>query len=159
MIMRKYCKLLVGLIVFLNISSCKDIYNICNTNTIVTEKSGFYRITNGVEGAAYAPLFTLISINATSAIYHDIVNISRFTLTLNPLLDSAKFAIYINLNSSPDTITFFYTSLPFAVSPDCGSVYVNNLSKVLVTKHHLDSARVINNIINTQSTENVKIYF
>ena len=159
MIKRKFCKLLVGLIVFFNISSCKDIYNICDTNTIVTEKSGFYHIMNGVEGATYAPSFSLLSINATSPVYNNIVNISKFTLALNPLLDSAKYALYINTNYSPDTITFFYTSQPLAISPDCGSVYVNNLSKVLITKHHLDSARVTNSIINTQSTENVKIYF
>lgn len=145
--------------IFIIISSCKDIYNICETNTIVSEKTGFYHIVNGVEGATYAPSFSLFSLNATNPVYHDVMNLSKFTLTLNPILDSAKFNLFINSSLSPDTITFVYTSQPFTVSPDCGSIYVNNLTKVSVTRHHLDSARIINNIVNTQSGENVKIYF
>ena len=154
-----FSKAASGLLLFSLFCSCKDEYTICDVNTSVAEKIGFYHLAGGIEQVAYAPSFTFQIPGAASPIYSALRNISKFTLPLNPLLDSAKYQISINSGASFDTITFVYSSQTRVINPQCGNIYVFNLARVSVTKHHLDSARIINHDINNVSGENVKIYF
>ncbi len=157
--MGQFIKTIVGLIMFVHFFSCTDTYTICDVNTGVYEKSGFYHITGGIEQVAYAPSFSLQPLGSTSPIYSNVATISKFSLPLNPLLDSAKYQLSVNLTAYPDTITFVYTNQPFTINPDCGNIYINTLTRVSVTKHHVDSATIVNNMVTNVSGENLKIYF
>lgn len=157
--MSKYSHTIYGLIFLLFMMGCKDEYTICDANLLVSEKSGFYRRSGGSEQAVSAPVFSLTGLGVPSSIYSNAQNISKFSIPLNPLLDSAKFVLSVNNNSTFDTITFKYNSHSVFISMDCGSSYFHNLSAVSTTRHRLDSISVINNVIDNVSGENVKIYF
>ena len=157
--MNKKIYTIPGFILIMCFSKCKDEYTICDFNTSVNEKSGFYHINGGIEQVAYAPSFSLSALGVPLAIYSAVPNLSKFSLPLNPLLDSAKFQLSINNNVTIDTITFFYNSHSMLLSPECGSIYVHNLTRIKTTKHKLDSVSISNGVINNISGENVKIYF
>jgi hypothetical protein len=123
----------------------------------VFERCGFYHITAGVEQPATPPLLTVQLLGSPSPFYTN-SGVTKFNIPLNPILDSAKYQLFVYPNSYPDTLTLVYTSQPFTVNPDCGSIYIHNLTRLSLTKHHLDSAIIVNNMINTTSGENIKIY-
>ena len=157
--MGKFTKIIVGITLIIHICSCTDTYTICDANTLVFERSGFYHISAGIEQVAYPPSFTLQTPGSAYPIYFNVGHISKFTLPLNPLLDSNKYQLFVYPNSTPDTLTFVYTSQPFSIDPDCGKIYIHNLTRVSVTKHHIDSVIISNRTINNVSGENLKIYF
>ena len=157
--MRQFTKIIVGLTLLAHFCACNDEYSICDVNTDVYEKTGFYHIAGGIQQVAYAPLFTLVSIGSVNPIYNNLPNISKFNLPLNPLIDSGKFQLYISSTSVPDTITFIYINRTFTINPDCGNIYIHNLTRVSVTRHHLDSVSIVNHDVNNVSGENVRIYF
>ena len=154
-----FIKLIIGCVLFFQFCSCTDTYTICEVDKNVNERTGFYRIVAGVEQVAYPPSFTLLLVGGTSPIYSNLSTISKFNLPLNPLVDSAKYQLFVYPNSSPDTVTFVYGSQPYTINPDCGGIYVFNLTRVSITRHHIDSAKIINATINNVSGENLKIYF
>ena len=148
-----------AILLMLILNSCKDEYTICDVSTNVAEKSGFYHVSSGVEQPINSSSFFLTQLGSSSPIYAAVNNLGRFSLPLNPLLDSAKYQISVNNNVTIDTITFVYTSQPLLINADCGTIYIQNLTRVWATKHKIDSVKISNNVINNTSGENLKIYF
>lgn len=156
--MGAFRKVIVGMILIVHFYSCHDTYTICDIDTNVFERTGFYHITSGVAQPAYPTSFTLQMVGGTSPIFSNVGGTTRFLLALNPLIDSAKYQLFFYPNSSPDTLSFYYSSQPYTVSPDCGSIYINTLNRVNITRHHVDSAVISNNTVTNVSGENLKIY-
>lgn len=154
---RNFIAVLIVATLFL--SSCLDQYNICDQSKTTDLQAGFYQKTGGVEAATPAPAFTLSILNSSSPIYDRQNNVSKFSFSLNPAVDSSKYFIRVSNSLPADTITFFYTSQNFTISPECGIVPIFNLTKISATLNTIDSVKIINAPVNTTSTENVKIYF
>ena len=150
---------IVFLLVSILFSSCKDEYTICDLPKDVNLKSVFYQTTGGVERAATATSFSLKQLSAADFIYKDVPNVSQFIIPLNPLTDTVKFRISISSSMPADTITYIYTTQLVNLSPVCGDVYVNTITKVSTTYNTLDSIKISNRSVNTTPAENVKIYF
>ena len=151
-------KRIILLFIVATFFSCKDEYTICDQDLTVAEKSGFYHISGGVEQVGFVPLFTLTALGSTTDIYSRAQNLSKFSLPLNPLVDSAKFRLSVGDNYT-DTVTFIYSNRSMTVSANCGIIYIHTLSFVKTTHHKLDSVRISNRIIDNVSGENLKIYF
>lgn len=149
----------VVIITSLFLGSCLDQYNICDQSKITDLQAGFYQRTGGVETVTAAPSFTLALLNSSSSTYNQQSGVSKFSLTLNQTVDSSKYFIKVSNSLPADTITFFYTTQNFTISPECGTVPVFNLSGVSSTLNTIDSVKIINPTINNTGTENLKIYF
>ncbi len=144
--------------ILLIFSSCKDDYTICDLSKVVVLKNGFYQFTSGIEKPVAASLFSLTQID-NSPVYNNVSNISKFNFSLNPAATSVKYQIITSAGSVPDTVTYSYNTENVQLSTNCGNVYVNTLTSVSTTTHTLDSIKIFNSTVNTESGENIKIYF
>ena len=147
-----------GLLIFIIYVSCKDEYTICDLPTTVRLKAGFYSNSNGVETETTAPLLNVTKLGSSTPDYH-IANASKFSLALNPILDSVSYIVSVDAPTVADTVTFVYSSQKVNISANCGDVYVNALARISTTTHAIDSIKISNSTVNTTSGENVKIYF
>ncbi len=121
-------------------------------------KCGLYHVNAGTETEAPAPLLMVTKLSSPTPDYA-IAMAPRFSLALNPIADSVQYQISVIQASTPDTVTFSYTSQLVNISAICGDVYVNNLIKVSTTMHTLDSVKTVSSTINTTTGENIRIYF
>jgi hypothetical protein len=140
-------------------SSCVDQYNICDLSKAVEFKGGFYAKIAGVENATQAAALSILPIGSNVYLYNQEPNISKFTLVPNPSADTSKYFIKVSNTLPADTISLVYTTQSVNLSPECGNIFVHNLTRVLFTTNSLDSVKIINTTINNTSTENVKIYY
>src|SRR5215217_5467849 len=129
----------LGILSSIVLTSCTDIYDICDLPRNVTFQAGFYQKVNGVETAAVAPDFSLTLIGTPVIIYGNQHNTSHFGLQLNPLVDSLMYSMSLGANYIADTITLVYSSRSILVSPECGSVYVHTLIRSRTTYNSNDS--------------------
>ena len=146
------------LLIFMFCISCKDEYTICDLPTTVRLKAGFYSNSSGSETETSAPLLNVVKLGSPTADYH-VANASKFSLALNPILDSVTYIVSLDAPPVEDTVTFVYSSQKVNISANCGDVYVNSLARISTTTHAIDSIKISNNTVNTTSGENVKIYF
>lgn len=153
-------RLLCGTALFLFIlSSCKDEYTICTLAKEVNFTSAFYRHVGANDVAVSAPVLSVFALNAPTSIYNRQANASSFLLPLNPAADSARYVIIVDDNTTSDTLTVVYTSQSTILSPECGSVITNNISRLYSTTHTIDSVKIISNAVSTTSMQNARIYF
>jgi hypothetical protein len=58
-----------------------------------------------------------------------------------------------------DTITVGYTTSTVVLSPDCGSIFNHNLTRVRTSTHVLDSIQIVDPFVRNSIVENVRIFF
>jgi hypothetical protein len=139
-------------------SGCQDQYTICNQNKDVVMKAGFYRISGGAPVGAVAPELSVSSILGTT-IFSRQTGVPAFTLTLNPVTDSVQYIIKMDNGLPNDTITVGYTTSTVVLSPDCGSIFNHNLTRVRTSTHVLDSIQIVDPFVRNSIVENVRIFF
>jgi hypothetical protein len=88
--------------------------------------------------------------------------VSRFTFPLNPLADSARYALQPDSAVGRfDTMVFYYRKRLQFLSNSCGYTYFYSLENIKSTLHLIDSVKLqngdVNNDVNT--AEHVQIYF
>ena len=142
-----------------SLSSCVDQYNICDLSKSVEFKAGFYAKIAGVENATTASSLSILPLGSSSYLYNQEPNVSKFTVVPNPSADTSKYFIKVSASLPADTISLVYTTQSVNLSPECGNIFVHNLTQVLFTSNTLDSVKLINATINSTSTENLKIYY
>jgi len=89
-------------------------------------------------------------------------NVSRFSLSLNPEADSARYVIQPDsANATFDTLTFIYGRRLQFLSNACGYTYFYTLRNVVTTFHNIDSLRLKNDEINgnVNTPEHVQVFF
>ena len=146
-------------IVSLYFTACKDEYSICNLSKEVNFTAGFYRKLGANDVASPAPKFTLLQLNVLPALYAEQANVQTFSVSLNSLTDSAKYVLKLDNNLQADTVTVTYTSQGVNLSLECGSVILNNISKITTTINTIDSIKIVKTLVNTVAGENAKIYY
>jgi hypothetical protein len=125
------------------ITSCKDIYTICDLSKDVRFIAGFYQKSGAVDVVASAASLTIIDYATGAAIYSNQQNVTSFALPLNPQVDSAKYIITIAGNLPKDTVTLVYTSQGVNLSLECGTVTYHTLSKIRTTINTIDSIKIM----------------
>lgn len=138
--------------------SCKDEFTICDLPTAVRMKCAFYSSNAGTETEVAVPFLTVTKTTSPNPDYSAAM-LSNFNLALNPIADSVQYQVSVKNSSTPDTITFVYTTQQINVSAVCGDVFINNLTRVSTTTNTIDSVKISNSAVNTTSGENVRIYF
>ena len=157
--MNKQIKIILFGVLLSVICSCEDQYNICDQPKDVNLKAGLYQVLAGVETPAMVPSFSLSILGGSSLIYNQQVNLSKFSLSLNPDIDSSKYFIQLSNSLPVDTLTIMHTAQSILISPECGSVYIFSITGTRITHNSIDSVKVINPAVNTTSGENIKFYY
>lgn len=121
-------------------------------------KASFYRISGGLPVATPAPELSVSTILGTT-IFGRQPNTPAFILTLNPVTDSVQYIIKMDNGLPNDTITIGYSSNSVILSPECGSIFNHNLSRVRTTTHVLDSIQIVNPSVRNSIVDNVHIFF
>lgn len=154
-------QLLCGAALFLltGLYSCKDEYTICNQSKEVNFTAGFYQRAGNADVSAPAPSLTIFLLNGTGAIYSQQQNVPSFGIPLNPSVDSSRYVITVANNLQSDTLTIVYTSQSSSLSAECGSIILNNITRLYSTTHTIDSVKITSAAINTAAVQNAKIYY
>lgn len=85
-----------------------------------------------------------------------------FSLTLNPIADSTRYAIQPDSTASiQDTITFYYGRRLQFLSNACGYTYFYTLQNIRTTLHNIDSVRLRNDEVNgnANTPDHVQVFF
>ncbi len=154
--MRKIC-IYFSVIIFC--CSCQDQYDICDQPRTVNFNAALYHSVAGAETIAYADSLTISLLDASTNIYNQAPQASKFNFPLIPVVDSSRYFIRLNNNWPGDTLTILYATQTFNISPECGNVNIHNLLNVYSTTNSIDSVKLINAAVNTSTAENIKIYF
>ncbi len=83
-------------------------------------------------------------------------NLHNIKLPLNPMDTSCNFIIETSMNS--DTIEFKYKTETILASYECGFNSVYYLQKVIIKNSFFDSVTIINDTINEENRNNLKIW-
>ena len=152
-------QLILAIIFIFIFSSCKDQYNICDTSLNVSLNGGFYHRTSTSETAAMPPAFTLFLLNTNTNLYNQQAGLQKWSMSLFPQTDTARYFVKLSNSSIADTITFSYSSLRVTLPEPCGYIYTNSLSAVSSTRHTIDTITIVNPAVGTTGALNIKLYF
>ena len=139
--------------------SCKDEYTLCNLPKEVNFTAGFYQRVGTTDVSAPAPSLTIFLLNGTNPIYSQQQNAASFGIPLNPAVDSSRYVITVVNGAQSDTLTIVYTSQSSTLSAECGSVILNNITRLYSTAHTIDSVKITSSAVNTTPLQNAKIYY
>lgn len=139
-------------------TSCKDEYNICDQNRLITLNGGFFTVSGGMAVPVSVPNLTINNINGASVIANA-PNSTAFSLSLNDQIDSSKFVFTLSTGLQSDTVTFFYSNQTVEISPSCGNVIVQNLRSVRSTINTIDSVRISNASVTNRLAQNVRVFY
>ena len=148
-----------ALFVLTGLYSCKDEYTLCNLPKEVNFTAGFYKRVGTADVSSPAPSLTLFLLNGTSPIYSQQQNAASFGIPLNPAVDSSRYVITLANGAQSDTLTIVYTSQSSTLSAECGSVILNNITRLYSTAHTIDSVKITSSAVNTTPLQNAKISY
>ena len=100
-------------------------------------------------------LIDSVTISGLDSAFYKNTNLNSITLPLDPVSDLANFTIH-----SPEGISQFdlnYQTQTSVLDPACGAVDIFKLSSA--SGQGFDSLKIIQNILATPSSTNVRIYF
>lgn len=138
----------------------------CNDNRSSIPLAGFYSASTGDAislnrldiGGVGAPNDSLLLVDREAA--------NEVYLPLRADMSPTSFYIayrYDELNYTEliDTITFYYTTIPYFASEECGAMMRYRIDRLDHTRHLLDSVAIIpaDSIITNVNAENMRLYF
>lgn len=151
------CKLLkvpFALLTILGLNSCSDKYTLCESSLNVVFKAGFY----DKNGVAIAPKKWDLAYESGQAIITNSTE-SNFSMPLTSTNDSLVYILKLYPSTVADTFSLVYSTVSQNISEDCGNVNTNFISRIYYTTNNIDSIALVLPVVNTQSAENIKIYY
>ncbi len=152
-------QIMVSLALAAGIAGCTDKYTICDKSKVVNYKAGFYNKNGAVDVPVTPVSLTLTFPGVSTYIYYQAAGISSLALSLSPVADSVNYLIQVSNALPADTLTLVYSSRLQNLSPECGDIYVHQFTRVYTTTHTLDSVLIVNPTVNTNSLQNLRIYY
>jgi len=78
--------------------------------------------------------------------------------------DSTEWIIYyrqenLDVPEMNDTLTFFYETIPYFASEECGAMYVYRVNSIRHTDHLIDSVKMTDPLITNVELERIQIFF
>lgn len=101
---------------------------------------------------------TITAIYTDSIILNDEKDVKEVYLPLRYASDSTTLIFHYDL-STTDTLIFLHTNTPKFISMDCGYEISQDITKLVYTRHNLDSVRVTNTSTNNNGTKNIELFF
>lgn len=152
--------IIITLCTIVALHACKDEYNICSEPKTVKFVASIFQKNGTADVLTTVPTFSLVNQAGNVLIYNNESNINTFSISLNNLLDSARYIVTLSSSLPKDTITIIYsTSGTTNTSLDCGPLFNHNIIRLRTTLNTVDSIVNFNPTINNSLSLNAKIYF
>ncbi len=152
--------LLLSLLTAVLFTGCENGYD-CSLENVAYNRIGFYRTnSNGIDSSYTFPEVLTVSL---------MVN-GRDSIVVNHIKDAEGLQLPMSYTSECDTVIFAYegdvrdtlyfdhTNIPYYISMECGTVMYHRLTGIRHTGSFIDSAAIVNDYINFNYNENVKLY-
>lgn len=128
----------------------------CQVSTTIPARAGFYTFnTDSSETATLANEVSLKGIGADSLIIAN-QEVGLFNFYLDPYQDSCAFLLTIAAQS--DTLSFTYSRSLELLSEECGFITTFEVNAFKSTYNGIDSVALIENSVNTENDQHIKIY-
>lgn len=142
------------------LGSCDSGYD-CGIEKTSYNRIRFYNIDeNGIEKEYKFPEYLTVSL---------IIN-GRDSIVINHLVDASELKVPMSYKNECDTLVFSYENsatdtlfvnhedIPYFISMECGLAMYHRLHNVAHTKAFIDSLSIINDYVNFENNENIKLY-
>lgn len=140
----------------LGLFSCEE-QKCAQTFTSRVQGNFFVRDTLGNEQFTEIPVFSAYGVGKSNELLYDkSPEVNLFTLPLSPDYNERSFVL--SNDSINDTLTFTYTSKLQLINTVCGFVPNYTISKVENTTNFIEAVNIVNDDVNTDDKENIKIY-
>ncbi len=139
---------------------CDNGYD-CALNNTSYDNIGFYTKENNSEEEYIFPETLTVSL---------MVN-GKESIVVNHIIDADRISLPMSYTQEVDTVIFRYsdaledslyithTNNPYYQSMECGTVMYHKLEELKYTNVWIESADIVNNNVNFEGHENIKIYF
>ncbi|MBO7302346.1 MAG: hypothetical protein J6U58_06525 [Bacteroidaceae bacterium] len=144
---------------FLVVVGCDSGYD-CSIENTAYNRIGFYNAENGTDEKYEFPdvLNVSMMINGhDSTVVNHITYASELQLPMSFTHDCDTI-IFSYENSATDTIFVKHDNIPYFVSMECGTAMYHRITGITHTTAFIDSVVIVNDYINYDYNENVKLY-
>ena len=143
----------------ITIGSCDSGYE-CGIEKTSYNRIKFYNIDNNIESEYKFPDVLTVSL---------VVN-GKDSIVINHLEGANSLQLPISYTQECDTVVFFYENkvtdtlfvkhenIPYFISMECGLAMYHRLQSVEHTDAFIDSVAIINDYVNFDNNENIKLY-
>jgi len=151
----------LSIVLLLYITACTS-DDTCRKNKFVNIRIQFYKYTldttsnNYKLGTWSVDSLTAKGIGIDSVIYKNTKSINIINLQLQKQANSSKFLV--TTNNINDTLTIVHTNKDYYLSLECGCIKTHYIDSVHITKHSVDSVKIINPDVNTSNATNLRIF-
>lgn len=141
------------------IISCEN-YKDCNSPVETSLGVSFRQMVNEEEADSTLPALTMFGIGRADSLLVDDSALSQIYVPLNQTTDTTSF--YLQPDSTlqyGDTLTLRYKRTLSFVSSGCGFTTLFNIDTAYSTHHFIDSIALVNRKIITTNAVNLKIFY
>ena len=155
---RMFKQLWLCVAALLTLIACDNGYD-CSLNNIAYNSIGLYRSNgNGDRYKLPEPLTVSLTVNG------------RDSIVVNHIQDTDNLMLPLSYANSCDTVILHFgdiatdtmyiakENIPYYISMECGTVMYHRLTGAEHTKNFIDSAAIVNNYINFDNNENIRLY-
>ena len=146
------CAILLG--------SCDAGYE-CGIEKTSYNRIKFYNIdSNNIESEYQFPDILTVSLlvnGKDSIVINHLANASSLQLPMS-YTNSCDTVVFSYENNATDTLFVKHENIPYFISMECGLAMYHRLQDVTHTKAFIDSVAIINDYVNFDNNENIKLY-
>lgn len=142
------------------LSSCDAGYD-CGIEKTSYNRIGFYNINNNIENGYKFPEALTVSLvvnGKDSIVVNHIENASNLQLPMS-YTNECDTIVFSYENNATDTLFVKHENIPFFISMECGLAMYHRIKEATHTKAFIDSLAIINDYVNFDNNENIKLYF
>ena len=157
--MRKTGYIIALLALTLSWASCDNGYD-CDLNNISHNNITFYTLADGQEVpyTEYSPLTVSLMVNGKDSIVINHIEDAQLLQIPMSYTNECDTVIFHYEGNFTDTLYMEHLNIPYYISMECGTVMYHKLTGLRHTNSLIDSAAILNDYINFDYNENIKIY-
>lgn len=141
--------------------SCDSGYD-CGIDKTSFNRIGFYNIDAGnVERAYKFPEALTISLRVNgkdSIVINHITDANALKVPMS-YTNECDTVVFRYENNATDTLFVNHENIPYFISMECGLAMYHRLQSIRHTEAFIDSVAIINDYVNFENNENIKLYF
>lgn len=142
------------------LGSCDSGYD-CSIENTAYNKIGFYNIDeeNNEKEYRFPDVLTVsLTVNGKdSIVVNHITGASGLKLPMS-YTGTCDTIVFSYVNSATDTLFVNHENIPYFVSMECGTAMYHRLTGIRHTGAFIDSAAIVNDYVNFDYNENIKLY-
>lgn len=140
-------------------TGCDSGYD-CSIENTAYNKIGFYNAENGIDEKYEFPDVLNVSMlinGRDSIVINHITHASELQLPMS-YVHNCDTVVFSYENNATDTLYVKHENIPYFVSMECGTAMYHRIQEIIHTTAFIDSVVIVNDYINYDNNENVKLY-